>query len=166
MFIIVKTEKTEKFIGERISRLWCMSYQLKRWSSIYMDPIWKFLMKSLSDEASFSLLLCVCVYVHICKVWSHLFQKLIKQNNDLLIFVYVTTWKKSWREGPPLGCCPSEMWLGGAGWRGTFTCTVLMFESAFMEKALSEGVYSVLCMQLELHYKESKNELFRGHASS
>ena len=41
-----------------------------------------------------------------------------------------------------------------------------MFESAFMEKALSEGVYSVLCMQLELHYKESKNELFQGHASS
>ena len=125
MFIIVKTEKKEKLLGECISRLWCMSYQLKRWSSIYMDPVWKFFMKSLSEEASYSLLLCVCVcvYVHICKVWSHLFQKLIKQNNDLLIFVYVTTWKKSWKEWPPLGGCLSEMWLGGAGWR-TLTCTL------------------------------------------
>ena len=61
MFIIVKTEKTEKLLGECISRLWCMSYHLKRWSSIYMDPVWKFFMKSLSEEASFSLLLCVCV---------------------------------------------------------------------------------------------------------
>ena len=42
----------------------------------------------------------------------------------------------------------------------------LMFDSAFMEKALSEGVYSVLCMLLELHYKESKNEIRRGHPFS
>ena len=42
----------------------------------------------------------------------------------------------------------------------------LMFESAFMEKALSEGVYSVPCMQLELHYKESKNEIRQGHPFS